>query len=76
VLGAQELTNRPSGLLVPTSPRASRQSIDLIGLVISSDDVGLGAPTLEEVAAELVRCPLGGTVKWAGLELFRDIREF
>lgn len=63
VLGARELTNWPSGLLVPTSPRATRQPIDLIGLVISSDDVGLGAPTLEDVAAELARCPLGGTVK-------------
>ncbi len=63
VIGARELTTRPSGLLVPTSARASRQPIDLIGLVISSDDVGLGVPTLEEVAAELARCPLGGTVK-------------
>lgn len=63
VLGARELANRPSGLLVPTPTRASRQPVDLIGLVISSDDVGLGTPTLEEIAAELVRCPLGGTVK-------------
>ncbi|UOZ06405.1 hypothetical protein [Amycolatopsis sp. WQ 127309] len=48
MIGARELTNRPSGLLVPTSARASRQPIDLIGLVITSDDAPRAASLFQD----------------------------
>ncbi|MEU7529277.1 hypothetical protein AB0A74_26365 [Saccharothrix sp. NPDC042600] len=56
------MVRRASGLVVPESSIAQRHPIDLVSLVITSSDVGLGASTLEEVAREMSRCPLAGTV--------------
>ncbi|MFI6031374.1 hypothetical protein [Amycolatopsis magusensis] len=62
VLGARRMVQQASGLMVPEPASPQRHPINLVSLVITSNEVGLGTPALDEVALEMSRCPLSGTV--------------